>query len=94
MKKGSRPTFQFTIIDNNQSTRVENYNDNQKFFYPNPADKSIYLHESADITISDINGRILKHSYNTSTIDVSDLSVGVYFIKSSSGQFGRLLINR
>jgi len=62
--------------------------------YPNPVKDKIYVnfnHElmakEKQIQILDINGRLiksLKTSLNTETLDVSNLSIGIYFIKGIS----------
>jgi hypothetical protein len=94
IKKGNTASYQFTIIDNNQSTNTANINKNQGFFYPNPADQTIHLLEKANLTITNVNGRVMKEISNTTIVDISDLTAGVYLIRSSNGQSGKLIINR
>ena len=46
----------------------------------------------ADFDIYDIEGRLLKVAYQVSTIDISDLNVGIYLIKMNMS--GKLFIEK
>lgn len=60
--------------------------------YPNPANNLLNLNVKSGVTvnaieISDINGRIVKSFNNALTqINVSDLNIGVYFMKVTTDQ--------
>ena len=60
------------ITDNNES--------NAPIFYPNPTTGSIYLSEPANITLSDLSGKLLLEQINTNQLDISDLPAGMYFL--------------
>jgi len=48
--------------------------------YPNPATNYI-LTQAQKVSISDLNGRIVKEAFNTEKVDVSSLANGVYIVK-------------
>ena len=60
------------ILDDNES--------NAPIFYPNPTTGSIYLSEPANITLSDLSGKLLLEEENTNQLDLSALPVGMYFL--------------
>ena len=49
--------------------------------YPNPATKYITTQNAQKVTISDLNGRIVKEAINTEKVDVSTLAKGAYIVK-------------
>ena len=65
----------------------------QKFsIYPNPANDLVTISKNSaiditSITVTDINGRIVKEINNdATTINVSDLNAGVYFLKINTAE--------
>jgi Leucine-rich repeat (LRR) protein len=60
------------ITDNNES--------NAPIFYPNPTTGTIYLSEPANITLSDLSGKLLLEEKNTNQLDISALPAGMYFL--------------
>ena len=60
------------ILDNNKSTAI--------LAYPNPTTGTIYLSEPANITLSDLSGKLLLEEENTNQLDLSALPVGMYFL--------------
>ena len=60
------------ILDDNES--------NEPMFYPNPTTGSIYLSEPANITLSDLSGKLLLEQKNTNQLDISVLPAGMYFL--------------
>lgn len=60
------------ILDNNESTSI--------LAYPNPTTGSIYLSEPANITLSDLSGKLLLEQKNTNQLDISTLPAGMYFL--------------
>jgi hypothetical protein len=60
------------ILDNNEN--------NAPIFYPNPTTGSIYLPEPANITLSDLSGKLLLEEKNTNQLDISALPAGMYFL--------------
>jgi hypothetical protein len=60
------------ILDNNES--------NAPIFYPNPTTGTIYLSELANITLSDLSGKVLLDEKNTMQLDISALPAGLYFL--------------
>jgi hypothetical protein len=49
--------------------------------YPNPATASIVAKGALKVTVSDLNGRIVKQVDNTDKVDISSLTNGVYMVK-------------
>lgn len=95
LKKGTNPTFQFTIIDNDQTISVKNnLQANASWFYPNPASQTVHFKSPADVRIMNLQGQTVKTATKASSIDVSDLSTGVYLLQTQYGNSARLLINR
>lgn len=85
---------QFVVMPQGWSgIREVNDNSNQLLIYPNPASNTLQLslsgnHEAVEIT--DVLGNELIHEYvsmqqGKASIDISSLSGGVYFIKTSKG---------
>ena len=59
---------------------TENIESNEPMFYPNPTTGSIYLSEPANITLSDLSGKLLLEEKNTNQLDISALPAGMYFL--------------
>jgi hypothetical protein len=81
----SSMSFHFNVVN---STGINEFSENSLSVFPNPANEQITLDDGQgvikDISIYDIMGRkIRKHSINTtkSTLDVSNLQSGMYFLK-------------
>ena len=55
--------------------------------YPNPAQDELNfdLDGSAEITISAIDGRVIKSVTGVTTVDISDLPVGTYVVTVKGG---------
>ena len=49
--------------------------------YPNPATSYILTQNAQKVTITDLNGRIVKEAINTEKVDVSSLAKGSYIVK-------------
>jgi hypothetical protein len=60
------------ILDNNESTAI--------LAYPNPTTGNIYLSEPANVTLSDLSGKVLLDKKNTMQLDISALPAGLYFL--------------
>jgi len=89
---GDKTSMDFTVIVNNVPLSVETLSkDNEFSFYPSPANKTLNIElpdiyeNNAFITISNSLGQILLSKNNSNekeqTLDISNLSSGVYFIK-------------
>jgi L-ascorbate metabolism protein UlaG (beta-lactamase superfamily) len=66
-------------------------------FYPNPATDKIYINNTQNsqtfVQIFDLNGKLVLNEYTSNgTIDISDLSKGIYFVKSVNYQ--NVIINK
>jgi hypothetical protein len=57
------------------------------FVYPNPVSNVLNVKgaKNADITIINIDGRVVRNVSNVSSVDVSDLAKGIYSVKIKSG---------
>lgn len=63
-------------------TLTENKKNKFKVF-PNPAGEQITIQSETDlksVKITDSNGRLIKQSYNTTQINITDISSGIYFV--------------
>ncbi|MCU0429360.1 MAG: DUF839 domain-containing protein [Cytophagaceae bacterium] len=61
-------------------------------FYPNPASRVLHLSKPSDIAIYDAKGQRKLVSRNVETIDISQLSAGVYFIQTTNQQVFKLVV--
>jgi len=62
--------------------------------YPNPATKYITTPNAQKVTITDLNGRLVKEAFNTEKVDVSSLAKGAYIVKAQIGnatKIGKLI---
>jgi len=62
--------------------------------YPNPATNYILTKNAQKVTITDLNGRLVKEAFNAERVDVSTLAKGVYLVKvnvAGSIQVGKLI---
>ena len=60
------------------------FNENILLLYPNPASNELRINTDKpvrSISVSDINGKAVKINRSNNTIDVSNLSSGLYFIQ-------------
>ena len=60
------------ILDNDESSAI--------LAYPNPTTGTIYLSNSANITLTDLSGKLLLEEENTNQLDISSLPAGMYFL--------------
>lgn len=79
------------------SVNVKNLLDNKNEFliYPNPTSEKIYFKEVVrQMEIFDINGNKIKSFGNVSSIDVSNFSNGIYFIriKTEKGEISKKFV--
>jgi hypothetical protein len=62
--------------------------------YPNPTAKYITTPNAQKVSISDLNGRLVKEVFNTEKVDVSTLAKGAYIVKvnvDGSTKVGKLI---
>ncbi len=60
--------------------------------YPNPTTRRVFLNQTTDVAIYDLNGRRLNVYRNISEIDVSHLPAATYFLQTASGEVRKLVI--
>ncbi|WP_294307124.1 choice-of-anchor I family protein [uncultured Chryseobacterium sp.] len=62
--------------------------------FPNPVAKgnTLYFNRAQDYELYDMSGKLLSKEKNALTIDTSNLSTGVYLVKTSGGQVKRLIV--
>ena len=69
------------FTENCEATGIDNTPiDNTLMAYPNPTTGSIYLSEPANITLSDLSGKLLLEQKNTNQLDISGFPAGMYFL--------------
>lgn len=62
--------------------------------YPNPATNYILAKNAQKVTITDLNGRIVKEAFNAEKVDVSSLAKGAYIVKAqieNATKIGKLI---
>lgn len=62
--------------------------------FPNPTDNSgiVYFNRTADIEVFDISGKAILSQKQAQTIDTSNLSSGIYVVKTSEGITKKLIV--
>lgn len=71
---------------------------NKQWVYPNPAQETIYLHQSVlnakKLFVYNMLGKVVKQvelTPNTETVDVSSLASGIYILRTDTNQTMRLI---
>ena len=72
---------------------MENFDNEITSFqiYPNPVDTLLKIDQQGDYQIYDLNGKLLKKFESTKSIDVSDLSRGIYLLLNENGVSQRFI---
>jgi hypothetical protein len=62
--------------------------------FPNPTNNSgmVYFNRTADIEVFDISGKAILSQKQAQTIDTSNLSSGIYLVKTSEGITKKLIV--
>ncbi|MBZ0098587.1 MAG: T9SS type A sorting domain-containing protein, partial [Taibaiella sp.] len=60
--------------------------------YPNPVARELHLNKVMDVAIYDMNGRRLKVYRQVNSVDVSDMTAGVYFIRNEEGETLKFIV--
>lgn len=66
-------------------TSVGEFNGEQLYIYPNPANDVIYISHNINFVIVDMAGKVVQNSNGSTTIDISNLTEGVYILKAENG---------
>ena len=76
------------ISYDNEVLSIDSINFSQFDIFPNPTSNIINIKgiENCNLSIFNTLGQIMLQAYNTKTIDVSSLPIGVYLIKISDGE--------
>jgi Lamin Tail Domain/Secretion system C-terminal sorting domain len=61
--------------------------------WPNPANTFVLFSERSDIEIYSVNGQLIRKENQITQLDISDISAGLYFVKTSKGQVVRLTVH-
>lgn len=100
-KKFDEKEMEFeTPLTNPAYLSIEERSTNETVLFPNPSNGYLKLDQLKDliqITISDLNGKLVYTSKNNQFADLSRLNDGIYFIQveTSSGKFiQRLVLNK
>jgi hypothetical protein len=73
---------------------VENNNPKTFVVFPNPSNKGmVYFNRMAEIQLFDSTGKLIYQAKNAQTIDTSNLSTGMYFVKTSEGLVQKIVVN-
>lgn len=61
--------------------------------FPNPSQKgTVYFNRTADVQVFDINGKNILTTKNAQTINTSQFSTGIYFVKTSDGIVKKMIV--
>ena len=60
--------------------------------YPNPTNRIVYLSETVDLAVYNIEGKRVKVLRSKNQVDVSDLEPGVYFLITSDNESYKLIV--
>jgi hypothetical protein len=62
--------------------------------FPNPVNKgnTLYFNRKQDYELYDMSGKLIRKEKNALTINSSNLSAGVYLVKTSEGQLKRVIV--
>ena len=62
---------------------INEVNNTNISLYPNPTDGKLYINAEGiqEINVIDVNGRTVMNKRNTTTVDMTNLSQGVYFVQ-------------
>ena len=72
---------------------VDEFTLNTNFsMFPNPAKDQVNFSKKDDYMVYDVSGRLVKQATNTQSINISDLTPGLYLINNSNGISKKLLI--
>jgi spore coat protein H len=78
----------------NQTTSIENIDESAFYIFPNPAKDQVYFKNTVnEIILRDIQGRVLLRSIKTNTLNLNDLSNGIYLLELD-GKIERLVIQK
>jgi|GEM_PF-1003406 len=94
---GNDVMFDNFIITGPEKSAVSSLSSEKKdvfIVYPNPATNYILAENAQKVTITDLNGRIVKEALNSEKVDISSLSKGAYIVKvmiANSTKIGKLI---
>ena len=60
--------------------------------YPNPVSRTLHLSEQTDIALYDMAGKRIRVYRNIKSIDVSEFTPGLYFVRTETGETKKLII--
>ncbi len=62
--------------------------------FPNPVNKgnTLYFNRKQNYELYDMSGKLIRKEKNALTISTSNLSTGVYLVKTSEGQIKRVIV--
>lgn len=81
----------FDQVEPNSLKAPEFSGDNLQVF-PNPTSRMLFLSESVDAALYDINGQRLRVYRNVSQIDVAEFAAGTYFLQMEDGTTKKVVI--
>ena len=76
-----------------ETAGVEEFTGKAEFVvYPNPASRELHFNQVTDVALYDMNGKRLQVQRNVSSLDISDLAPGTYFLLTSEGQRKKIVV--
>lgn len=86
-------TFAITGFDGNFTSIIEKANEESTFgIYPNPTSRELNLSKPQDVAIYDVTGKRIRVVRDATTVDVSDLTPGIYFLQNTEGKTVKFIV--
>jgi secreted PhoX family phosphatase len=74
------------------NSKYENIEDAPLAMFPNPATRFVSFNKATDVEVYNTAGQLLISDFNTTRIDISTLSAGVYYVRTASGENMQLIV--
>jgi hypothetical protein len=87
--------FSFTIINDDQPLSVNNLEGNrtQLKVYPNPNSTGVLnFNKNVTLEIFDYTGKVIQTGTKVTQLDISNLSKGIYYLKTSEGETKKFMV--
>jgi hypothetical protein len=87
--------YSLTIIDDDETLSIDNLEGNRTKLkvYPNPNTTGVlFFNKPISVEIFDYTGKVVKTGTKVSELNVSDLTQGIYYLKTSDGEMKKFTI--
>lgn len=80
------------ITVSSEVANVSGFEQNTFKMYPNPATSTVNFSQEVTATVFDITGKKVLSFENATSVNVSQLGKGVYFVKTNEGVTNKLIV--